>query len=422
MPEPVRRVASGSPGDAEVEPRIDPLPAQPRPSRMHSPSSSAPAVQEMKQKPGELVRAQRSAAGLGLEEMAGLAHLQMDALQAFEHGTGRITAAALDRIAYVLAIDPGALREGRIQRRPTASLFFRQGAFPDFRDDEDRPKVATAFDRALALVEVCALLGRPPSLRAQFQPEVPTPEAAMDGYRLAHRVRAALGNESEPLPDMVALLEDQFDILVRMESLASARIDALSVKVGGMGAAAVILNSASERRRNSATTRVDLAHELAHILFDPADEEINLIVDDDTDADRRVTLAERRARAFAAELLLPQEGLRRVLGRPRYEMSQPEALAFVERARQELGTPIEIAVNHLVNREYIVHWLRDPLIELARRSERPPGQEAPSATTARPRDVLERRALEALTRGLISQGRARELLGLSPWDELPAEA
>jgi Zn-dependent peptidase ImmA (M78 family) len=373
----------------------------------------------MKQAIGELVQVQRAAVGLTLDQVAEQAHVPLETLQSFEEGRGKITAAALERIAYVLAIDADALQEGRLERTPTAALFFRQGAFPDFRDDADRPKVAEAFERALALVEVNAILGRPAGLRSRFSVETPTPEAAKDGYRLANQVRMTLGNETDPLPDMAALLEDRFDILVRMEPLASSRIEALSLKEPQTGAAAVVLNATGKRRSNPLAARVDLAHELGHILFDPADREINLVMDEKTDEGMSMSHAEQRARAFAAELLIPAEGLRRLLGRPRYEMSMSQALALVEQVRREFTTPIEITVNHLFNREYIASWLREDLIEQARRHEPSRGVEANAAPVVPERDVLERRVVEALRLDLISDGRARELLQLSAWDELP---
>lgn len=369
------------------------------------------------------MRARRSKLGLRLTEVAELARVPAETLEAFEDGRGTLTAAALDRVCYALALDSGALREGRIERRPTASVFFLHGSFPDFRDVEDRPKLANVFDRSLALVEINRLLGRPPGLRAELEPEEPTPDKpAKDGYRLALHVRSKLGNETDPLPDMVALLEERFDILVRMEALASWRMSALAMKEPQTGAAAAILNATSKRRANPHTARVDLAHELGHILFDPANGEINLIVDDESDDERTLTHAEMRARAFAAELLLPLEGLRELLGKPRYEMSEARALDLVARARSRFQTPIEITVNHLEHREYIVDWLREPLIEQARRAEPPRDIAAPRAPVVPARDLLERRVLEALARGLISGGRARELLGLSAWDKLPRAA
>jgi Zn-dependent peptidase ImmA (M78 family) len=136
-----------------------------------------------------------------------------------------------------------------------------------------------------------------------------------------------------------------------------------------------------------------------------------------------VTRSEQRARAFAAELLMPAEGLRRLLGQPQYVMGMAEAMDLVERTRTEFLTPIEIAVNHLVNREYVWSEVREALIEKARRGESSGDRCAtgPNEPSAKP-DLLEQRVVEALNRDLITQGRARELLGLSAWDDLPARA
>jgi Zn-dependent peptidase ImmA (M78 family)/transcriptional regulator with XRE-family HTH domain len=383
---------------------------------------------------GHLLRDRRDAMGLSRDQVAEQAHVPEEVLAAFEESGGTITAAAVDRLAYVLAVDPFALREGRIEKRPTATVFFfQQSMFPDFRDAEDRPKLMKAFERALALVDVDAVLGRPKNRRLDFPAERPTPEAAKDGYRLANRVRAVLGNESAPMLDMAVMLEEHFGILIRAESLASTSISALTVKDNIRGAAAVILNTNNERRANPSTVRVDLAHELAHVLFDPADRDVDLVIDEDRDDDRSPReregsgnsaqeLSEKRARAFAAELLMPAEGLRALLGKPQYIMSQREATELIERVRDQFVTPIEIAVNHLVNREYVVHWLRQPLIDLARQREPRRAFGKPSTPAATRPDVLERRVLEALERDLITQERARELLGLSPWDELPTTA
>jgi hypothetical protein len=354
----------------------------------------------MSQGIGKLVQTHRSKVGFSHVELAELARVPLAALEAFEEERGNITAAALDRVAYVLAVDAGALRQGRIERSPTAALFFRQAAFADFRDVEDRPQIVEAFERALALRKVNALLGRPASLREQFEPEEPTPEAAQDGYRLARKVRSALGNETGPLGDMAELLEEEFDILVRTEVLSSSRIDALALKEPQTGAAAAILNAASRRRSNAWAARVDLAHELGHILFDPPQGEINLIVDQEDEEGRGVRHAEKRARAFSAELLM---------------------LELLARARQEFHTPIEITVNHLVNREYIVGFQQDAVIEEARRTGGGRAAPIPPPQPSR-QDVLTRRVLEALDRDLISAGRARELLQLTPWDDLPAKA
>ncbi len=381
---------------------------------------------------GKLVRDRREALRLRPAEVAEQARLAEEALEALEEGRGNVTAAAMDRLADVLAVDPTALRSGRIEGRPSASIFFfDQATFPDFRDLEDRPKVAEAFAHALALLEIDTVLGHP--ARRPFEPEPPTPEAHRDGYRLANRVRSAIGNEVDPLPDLAELMEEQFDILVCSAPLASRAIAALTVKDNVRGARAVLLNTGADRRANPSAARVDLAHELCHALFDPASRDVELVVDEvwEDDRARRLRedgvspreLSEKRARAFAAELLMPAEGLRALLGKPQYEMSRGAAIDLVTRARSHFVTPIEIAANHLTNREYIATWLRGPLIEWAREQEpwRGPGKR--DAPAAPPRlDVLQRRVLVALEREVVTNERARELLGLSPWDELPVGA
>lgn len=358
---------------------------------------------------------------MALKELAVDARIAQEVLTAFEGGGEDITASELERISDVLAVDAAALRRGQIEPRPTAALFFRQGAFPDFRDDADRPKIAEVFERALSLVEVNRILGRPQGLRRKFEPQRPTPNPDEEGYRLARLVRGELRNRAAEMPDLTTLLEDSFDILVRTESLTSGHIDAISLKEAQTGAAAVVLNASSGRRSNPLTARVELAHELGHILFDPADNEINLIIDDDREDDGRnetTRWCEQRARAFAAELLIPLEGLTHLLGKPTYEMSFVVANGFVGLVRQKFRTPIEIAVNHLVNREYIDPALREAVIERSRAQADAATADSPAVESRY--DVLERRVMEALERDLISRQRARELLQLSAWDDLPS--
>jgi Zn-dependent peptidase ImmA (M78 family) len=371
---------------------------------------------------GQIVRDRRDVLGLEPHAVAEQADVPLDALVAFEDDEGKITAAALDRVARVLAIDPLALREGRLALRPTAALFFQQmSTFPDFRHEDESP-VALALERATNLLEVNDLLGRPPSLRSRCEPLEPIAEAAKDGYRLAARVRAMLGNETKPLSNLVHILEEDFDILVRAEALASSLVDALSAKDNESGAAAVILNLATTRRANPHTARVDLAHELAHVLFDPANGRVNLVVDEDGKENKSATLAEQRARAFAAEFLMPAEGLRDLLGKPQYAMGMEEAMGIVDRVRSEFVTPIEIAVTHLVNREYVWSQIRTKLIDQARGREPARGPSAARIDLSGGPDVLLRRVRDALDHDLVTEGRARELLGLSPWDALPSSA
>src|SRR6185436_7833352 len=170
----------------------------------------------MSQAIGRVLREHREAVGMLPDALAEQAHVPVDVLLAFEDGRGRISSSALDRVAYALSIDPFVLREGRIHQRPTASLFFRHTEYIDLVE-ADRNVVSNALERALALVEVNALLKRSSSVRSTLGPEDPTPEVYKDGYRWARRVRAEIGNERDPLVNVTSLLEDRFEILVRWE-------------------------------------------------------------------------------------------------------------------------------------------------------------------------------------------------------------
>jgi Zn-dependent peptidase ImmA (M78 family) len=208
---------------------------------------------------------------------------------------------------------------------------------------------------------------------------------------------------------------------VLTDRFRTTRIQAVSVKQEP-AAAIVLLNQANAGYRNPLRRRVDLAHELAHILFDEPNGSINVTVDSSTDVNRAPTEAghppnEQRANAFAAELLIPLHGLRRLLGPPppKGNVSYADAFAVVQRVREEFKTPKEVAVNHLCWRGYVDQCLHGTLIRAAY------PRIGPAPERYARRSVIERRVILARRRGLITSMRARELLGLSVWDELPDE-
>lgn len=166
----------------------------------------------MSQAIGHVLREHREAIGVPPDALAEQAHVPVDVLLAFEEGRGRMSASALDRLAYALAIAPFVLREGRIEECVTGALFLRHTAYTDMLD-ADRARIANALDRALALVEVNTLLGHPPGLRSKPGPEDPMPEVYEGGYRGARPVRAEMGNERTLLLDLTSLLEDRLDVL-----------------------------------------------------------------------------------------------------------------------------------------------------------------------------------------------------------------
>lgn len=129
----------------------------------------------------------------------------------------------------------------------------------------------------------------------------------MAGYELAARVRYTLGLDESPIPSMRDLAEETLRVPV-VQTRLDERIAGATVDFGTRRA--VVLNTTGMNSQ-AMVRRSTLAHELCHILFDPATNLDTLRVDEYEKLDRRAdTLAdpvEQRANAFAVELLAPRE-------------------------------------------------------------------------------------------------------------------
>jgi Zn-dependent peptidase ImmA (M78 family) len=156
------------------------------------------------------------------------------------------------------------------------------------------------------------------------------------------------------------------------------------------------------------------------ILFAPSPGGRHLVIDEVTD--RKSHAAEQRARAFAAELLLPQEGLKRMGGASQMLLNPGAALELVAQARRRFGTPHDIAANHLCNLRLVDlslrKWLEEETTNFARTPPTTtlPEGDAPSLFVA---EHVERAHRE----GLLTDGEARAILGIDvlaplPWDEV----
>lgn len=216
---------------------------------------------------------------------------------------------------------------------------------------------------------------------------------------------------------MREVIEDQFGIALVFERLVTPRVAALTVKDARRRSCAIIVNASSRRSRISAYLSVELAHELAHALFDNPTAPFRMWIDSDGDDrddsdqnDPTLDATERRARAFAAELLAPDLALRRLFGPPRETTSTEQAVTMGLTAQNELGLTPELTANHLRNRGFIAEELRTWLSGELPRPTDLPAERVPSFVGL---------VSEALERGVVSGMRARELLGVTAWDDLP---
>lgn len=371
---------------------------------------------------GQVVLTARKQAGLSRDDVAREAGVQAQALESLEAGKPGLTTTQLVAVARALFLDPVALLSGRKEERPVPSVFLRHAPAQDF-DAEDHAVLDEALDESRELIRLRELLGRGPlCLQANIfqarEAAADAPDApAWDGYKLARDVRRSIGQPKEPFTDLRDLIEGRLGAMIVVRQLASRKVTAATVRAGV--AAAIVLSAAdTQRGSNPLLARVILAHELCHALFDPLVGGLQIVVDENND--RKTNAAERRARAFAAELLLPLDGLSSLLG-PALSISNADAASqMVARARSHFGTPHEIAANHLCNHGFVHISLRERL----EHDKTPFTGTAPITTLPRAGEpsIAVREHVEAAHRdGYLTDGEARSILRLDrlaqlPWD------
>ena len=335
----------------------------------------------------------------------------------------KVSTAALARLARELGLPPTALWSEDPAAEIELSLHFRHASVPDFFH-EDAAVAERAVLDARALDELDVLLGRQP-LRTWFGPREVGAPAHEDGYARAREVRRVLAakqvlsSEAAPIPIGFDVLgEDSLGIAVIEAKLRTGSVLALTAKDAPTNTVAIIVNSATGNTSHL-RHRVDIAHELAHALFDAPAAPLSVWVDRDRDADyghQKTAVpedaVEQRARAFAAEFLVPREGLRELLGPPPAEQASLKAATEMVRSAQEhFLSSTELTAHHLANNSYIPKFLHEELLRAVSPLALPPVQ--------RRQPALVRRAREAVEAGVMTAMAAREVLGLSVWAKLP---
>jgi transcriptional regulator with XRE-family HTH domain len=376
---------------------------------------------------GQAVEAARKRVGMSLEELADSTTIDAALLGSIERGERLVSTAKLDRLASTLGLDAFALYDGREVERGLVVLP-RHAARADFRH-ADLPVLRRALERATALLEVSTILGRK-SLAGRFAPRPPGAEPAQDGYHFARLVRVALDRTTEPLYGLQTLLAEEFDVPVVSAPLATGALWAATVRSSATRAAAVVLNTSGKDGPTASSLqawlvdRVSICHELCHVLFDePKGGVIDVVLDDPPREGQERPPIEQRAGAFAAEMLMPIHGLRKLFGDEGETDTPARADRMVDEVRVHFGTPTEIAVNHLYNHGYIakVPAFREDLIERAKGRPllQPSGQFIGESDAWR--QVLLARTREAHDSSLITDGAARVLLELEAGEPLPWE-
>ena len=363
---------------------------------------------------GERVADARRGKGWTQGELAARIGLTQTSVSRIETGGRAVSSLELAELAEVLGVSVlDLLRSGQ---RPMLAIAARLGHF------RDPGAVDRALGRAEALIRLDELLDSvlgpsPPGGSAASggsaavrRGEVGRGPAVDQGRRLAGQVRQALRLGDGPLGPLPEVLEERLRLDVDFSPLPEA-VDGLCVSVGDR--ALVLVGSSKPSSRQ----RFTLAHELAHYLVDDLDP---LYVDER--GVRARSVAEMRANAFAAHLLMPEPGVRAAI-----EGFTDDAERAV-RVALTFGTSVSAAAYQLGNLGLLPDSVRDRLTQagsrpLLMRYALPSDwqQDESGRGRLRPPSRLYRRATLAFRRGLIGLEPIAELLQRSDRDQLRQE-
>ena len=230
--------------------------------------------------------------GLTQVQLARLIGLDQSILSRIENGRRRVSTTELAELAAVLKIDPLELLEETPLSE--AVVVAARGAVTDVEADVDAIRLAIEILRTWRSVAADGFeprLGRRPKM-----PRLSSNDVAA-GNRAANFVREHLGLSTEPLGDMSALAAS-LGLAVVLRHF-DGDFDGVCVADGPRATA--ILNSNHWGSRQRFTT----AHEIAHWILGDVDGGPC----SDIDVFRPSNARERRANAFAATFLVPDEAL-----------------------------------------------------------------------------------------------------------------
>jgi Zn-dependent peptidase ImmA (M78 family)/transcriptional regulator with XRE-family HTH domain len=252
-----------------------------------------------KEELGQRIRAAREACGLTQEQLGEPAGLSRLAIGQIESGTRTVSSIELDRIAYAVGRDiKSFFAETFEERDALAALFRSDSALAEQTELLRALRDSLTVGREMTNLEHLLGIDRAQLLTAAYELPVPNSrwDAIQQGQKIATEERQRLGLGSSPVTELGELLETQGvrTAIVRLPD----NISGLTLSDKTLGAFIVINAGHSELRR-----RFSLAHEYAHVLLDR--DRSGAI----SRAENRADLFEVRANAFAAEFLMPMEGV-----------------------------------------------------------------------------------------------------------------
>jgi Zn-dependent peptidase ImmA (M78 family)/transcriptional regulator with XRE-family HTH domain len=265
----------------------------------------------------------RHLAGLRKSDLAQLVDASPTAVAAWESGAKRPAPANVRRLALSLQIDPGffAMRPEDIAALSTT---------PHFRSLRSTTQLAR--DQAFAYGQLAVDIATSLEKHVEYpEPDIPSFPVPIDPVPIdtgapaddapeaaARHVRAEWGIGQGPVPHLVRLLENH-GVLIVFSPPQTAAVDAYSFD--SRLRPVVVLNPV---KCDYYRQRFDVAHELGHLVMH-------------TDAEPGGRTVEDQANRFAAELLLPEAGIRADLPKT----MNAAAWQTLARLKEHWGTSIQ---------------------------------------------------------------------------------
>lgn len=248
---------------------------------------------------GLRIRSAREGCGLTQEQLGNEVELARLAVSQIEGGNRSVSSIELDRIAYTVGRDiKSFLTEDFAEQDALAALFRSEAQFAEQAELLQALRSSLALGREMTNLERLLGIDRAQLRAATY--ELPAAKSRWDaiqqGQRVASEERQRLGLGMSPINDLVEVFESQ-GVRTGMVSLPD-NISGLTLWDNRTGIFVVINRDHSALRR-----RFSLAHEYAHVLIDR--DRSGAI----SRAENRSELLEVRANAFAAELMMPAEGV-----------------------------------------------------------------------------------------------------------------
>lgn len=268
-------------------------------------------------------RSQRHELGVTRAQLASAAKVDPQIVEDAETDPDSLALRDLEHLAFALGLDPAQLS---VDERAGADknlggrlrVLARDAAAPS--GARLTPRTVLRFSEAASIILAQSRLQDwldKPQEAEGFQPSDDyRPPAWRPGYDLARRSRERLGIALEPIRSMRELVEHHLGIPIIQVELPTAIAGATISSSGQRG---IVLNTKGANT-NVWIRRTTLAHELAHILFDPEVRLSSVRVDsyeqlkrDTEDANRSQEDVEQRANAFAVEFLAPREAVKQLV-------------------------------------------------------------------------------------------------------------